>query len=86
MPRRILGFNGLSDFFAYQQHLKEHGTVPFYLGKGFTPEEEAREVKTALHFYEGLNNSGFHPYTQRLKVVPDGRTPYYVYLDNVEWE
>ena len=85
MPRRILGFNGLSDFFAYQQHRQEYGTVPLYLGKGFTPEEEDREVKSALRFYEGMN--GFaHPRVQRLKVVPDGRAPYYVHLDNVEWE
>jgi hypothetical protein len=82
MPRRILGFNGLSDFFAYQQQREKQGTVELYFGKGFTPEEEDREVKSALRFYEGINDFA-HPRTQRLKIIHDdgsGRPPYFVNL------
>ena len=52
-----------------------------YFGKGFTPEEEDAEVKRTLRFYEGMNNSGFYPRTQRLKVIHDddgSRPPYFV--------
>jgi hypothetical protein len=66
------------------QQWEEQGTVELYFGKGFTPEEEDREVKRALRFYDNFPG---HPRTQRLKIIhDDGRPPYYVHVSNLEWE
>jgi hypothetical protein len=69
---------------ARTRNLQKHGIAELQLGKGFTLEEEEREVKRA--FYEIANDFGM-PHIHTLKVVPaaeDGRPPYYVHVDNVE--
>jgi hypothetical protein len=48
MRRKILGYNGLTDFFRHQ---KMPGIVELQMGKGFTPEEEDRLPITTSNVY-----------------------------------
>jgi hypothetical protein len=73
------------DLFRNMQTQKE-GTVEFYLGEGFTSEEEDEEVKRVMRFYESFPG---YPRTHTLKVVYDdgsGRPPYYVHIDDIGME
>ena len=79
MLRKILGYIGLADFFAHRQR---HGIAELQMGKGFTPEEEDREV---MAFFKEVANDFGYPHIHTLKVVPeDGRELYFVHVDNVE--
>jgi hypothetical protein len=80
MPRKILGYNGLADFFAYQQ---KQGIAVLQM-KGLTEEEKNRELKKA---FKEIADFGYpHIHTLRDRVPQDGREPYYVHVDNVERE
>ena len=84
MPRKILGFNGLSDFFAHQHNRPiKAGTVELQMSKGFTPEEEDREV---MAFFKEVERDFGYYNIRTIRVVPDDdeRKPYYVHVDNVE--
>ena len=81
MPRKVIGYDGFVDLF---RNLQKNGIAELQFGKGFTEEEEDREVKKA--FYEIANDFGM-PHIHTLKIVhDDGRRPYYVHVSNLKWE
>ena len=64
-----------------EQPWPEQNITPFYLGDSFTPEEEDREVNTAIRFYRNFPG---HPRTHTLKVIHDDGRQYYVHIDCLE--
>ena len=77
--RKVIGYNGFVDLF---RNLQKNGIAELKFGKGFTPEEEDKEVRKAFH--EIANDFGI-PHIHTLKIVHDnGRPPYFVYVNNVE--
>ena len=45
MPRKVIGYDGFVDLF---RNLQKNGIAELHFGKGFTEEEEDREVRKAF--------------------------------------
>jgi hypothetical protein len=80
MPRQPLSKERLFELLNNQYR---YGGMAEFQTKGFTEEEEGREIK---HMFQDVWDAGYE-HVHTLRIVPkDGREPYYVHVDSLNGE